>query len=222
MRSLSEVEARRLMEVVRGTRREAMYLVALKLGPRAGEIRALRWHDVDIARGTLTIEFSCSTQNGVVWGPSKGGEPRTLKLSPGLIQSLEAHAELQRLERAVSKRWDDPTLVFPNQRGGVYRHQGMHVAFKRDLEVAGLPKEIRFHDLRHTAGTLLLRAGTPVHVVSKILGHSDPAMTLRRYSHALPDMQESAALAMDKYGFWELAGIRLASKPMVEALRYKV
>lgn len=201
MRSLSEVEASRLMEVVRGTRREAMYLVALKLGPRAGEIRALRWHDVDIARGTLTIEFSCSTQNGVVWGPPKGGEPRTLKLSPGLIQSLEAHAELQRLERAVSKRWDDPTLVFPNQRGGVYRHQGMHVAFKRDLEVAGLPKEIRFHDLRHTAGTLLLRAGTPVHVVSKILGHSDPAMTLRRYSHALPDMQESAALAMDKYGF---------------------
>jgi integrase len=201
MRSLSEDEAARLMEVVRGTRREAMYLVALKLGPRAGEIRALRWHDLDLERQTMTIEHSCSTQNGIVWGPPKGGEARTIRLSEGVLQTLSEHAEMQLLEKAATKRWDDRTLVFPNQRGGVYRHQGMHVAFKRDLETAGLPKEIRFHDLRHTAGTLMLRAGTPVHVVSKILGHSDPAMTLRRYAHALPDMQERAALAMDSYSF---------------------
>jgi integrase len=201
MRSLSEDEAMKLMQVVRGTRREAMYLVALKLGPRAGEIRALRWHDVDLAGKSMTIEYSCSTQNGVVWGPTKTGEPRTVRLSPGLIKSLEEHADMQRLEKAAARSWQDPTLVFPNTKGGVWRHQGMHVAFKRDLEAAELPKEIRFHDLRHTCGTLLLRAGTPVNVVAKILGHSDPAMTLRRYAHALPDMDEAAALAMDKYMF---------------------
>ncbi len=201
MRSLSETEAARLVEVSRGTRREAMYLVALKLGPRAGELRALRWTDIDMGRGTMTIERSVSTQNGLVWGSTKTGEARTIRLSPGLVESILEHQTRQRMEKAVAKRWEDPTLVFPNQRGGVWRHQGMHVAFKRDLEAAGLPKEIRFHDLRHTAGTLMLRAGTPVHVVAKILGHSDPAMTLRKYAHALPDMDEAAAVAMDGWGF---------------------
>jgi integrase len=201
MRALSEDEAARLVEAVRGTRREAMYLVALKLGLRAGELRALRWSDIDMEAKTMTIEFSVATQNEVVWGPTKSGEARTVRLSDGLIHSLSEHHARQLTERMASQRWENPSLVFPNTRGAILRHQMMHVAFKRDLEAAGLPKEIRFHDLRHTAATLLLRAGTSVNVVAKILGHSDPAMTLRRYSHALPDMQESAALAMDNYGF---------------------
>lgn len=201
MRSLSEEEAAKLVGAARGTRREAMYLLALKLGLRAGELRALRWSDIEGGEATLTVERSVSTQNGLVWGPTKTGEGRTIRLSRGLLGALSEHQRRQRMERAASRSWSDRSLVFPNSRGGVWRHQGMHVAFKRDLEAAGLPKEIRFHDLRHTAATLMLRAGTPVNVVAKILGHSDPAMTLRRYSHALPDMQESAALAMDKYSF---------------------
>ena len=54
------------------------------------------------------------------------------------------------------------------------------------------------HDLRRTAGTLALRQGVPLHTVSKMLGHSDPAMTLRRYAHVLEDMREDAARAMDE------------------------
>jgi integrase len=56
---------------------------------------------------------------------------------------------------------------------------------------------VRFHDLRHTAGTLALHQGMPLHTVSKMLGHSDPAMTLRRYAHVLEDMREDVARAMD-------------------------
>jgi integrase len=56
---------------------------------------------------------------------------------------------------------------------------------KRLLEEAGLPKNVRFHDLRLTAGTLALRQGVPLYTVSKMLGHADPAMTLRRYAHVL-------------------------------------
>jgi integrase len=63
---------------------------------------------------------------------------------------------------------------------------------------ARLPLEDRFHDLRHTAGTLALRQGVPLHTVSRMLGHSDPAMTLRRYAHVLEDMREDAARAMDE------------------------
>jgi integrase len=65
------------------------------------------------------------------------------------------------------------------------------------LQGAGQPVEVRFHDLRHTAGTLALRQGIPLHTVSRMLGHSDPAMILRRYAHVLENMREDAAQAMD-------------------------
>jgi integrase len=71
-------------------------------------------------------------------------------------------------------------------------------SLRRFFEEAGLPVEIRFHDLRHTAGTLALRQGVPLHTLSRMLGHSDPAMTLRRYAHVLEDMREDAARAMDE------------------------
>ena len=65
------------------------------------------------------------------------------------------------------------------------------------MEKAGLPK-IRFHDLRHTAATLLMSQGMPIKVASEMLGHADISTTLRIYSHVLPGMQEQAAEAMDR------------------------
>ena len=68
---------------------------------------------------------------------------------------------------------------------------------RRFLQKAGLPAGVRFHDLRHTAGTLALRQGMPLHAVSKLLGHADPAVTLRRYAHVLEDMEDEGGRAMD-------------------------
>ena len=93
--------------------------------------------------------------------------------------------------------WAAPDLAFPNTRGKVRRRDSVMRSLRRFLEEAGLPAEVRFHELRHTAATLAIRQGMPIHVVSKMLGHSDPAMTLRRYAHVLEDMREDAARAMD-------------------------
>jgi integrase len=71
-------------------------------------------------------------------------------------------------------------------------------SLRRFLAEAGLPADVRFHDLRHTAGTLALRQGVPLHTVSRMLGHSDPAMPLRLYAHVLDDMRDDAARAMDE------------------------
>jgi integrase len=73
----------------------------------------------------------------------------------------------------------------------------MH-SLQRFLDEAGLPVDVRFHGLRHIAGTLALRQGVPLHTVSRMLGHSDPATTLRRYAYVLEDMCEDAAKAMDE------------------------
>jgi integrase len=94
--------------------------------------------------------------------------------------------------------WADPGLVFPNARGKIRRRDSVSRSLRRFLEEVGLPVEVRFHNLRHTAGTLALRQRVPLHTVLKMLGHSDPAMTLRRYAHVLDDMREDAARAMDE------------------------
>ena len=97
----------------------------------------------------------------------------------------------------ASASWADPGLVFPNTKGKIRRRDSVMRSLRCLLEEAGLPANIRFHDLRHTTGTLALRQGMPLHAVSKMLGHSDPAMTLRRYAHVLDDMEDEGGRAMD-------------------------
>jgi integrase len=82
--------------------------------------------------------------------------------------------------------------------GKIRRRDFVMRSLRRFLEKADLPPEVRFHDLRHTADTLAWRQEVPLHTVSRTLGHSDPAMTLRRYAHVLDDMRDDAARAMDE------------------------
>ena len=97
----------------------------------------------------------------------------------------------------AARSWEDPGLVFPNTRGKVRRRDAVMRSLKKFLKEANLPADVRFHDLRHTAATLALKQGMPIQVVSKMLGHSDPAMTWRRYAHVLDDMREDAARTID-------------------------
>ena len=83
-------------------------------------------------------------------------------------------------------------------RQGVRRRDSVMCSLRSMLGEAGLPSNVRFHDLRYTAGTHALKCGRPVHEVSKMLGHADPAMTLRRYAHVLDDMRDETARAMDE------------------------
>ncbi len=95
--------------------------------------------------------------------------------------------------------WADSGLVFPNTKGKIRRRDSVMRSLRVFLEEAGLPVDVRFHDLRHTAGTLALRQSVPLHTVSRrMLGHSYPAMTLRRYAHVLEDLREDAARVMDE------------------------
>ncbi len=201
MRPISAPQAARLVASARGTREEAFYALAVKLGPRQGELAALFWSDLDAEAGTLAIRRSAFTHGaGTAWGETKTGEARTIKLPTSVRESLERHRAIQAEERLGARSWEDPRLVFPNRRGGVHRRNSVMVIFRRHLEAAELPR-IRFHDLRHTAAVNMLNAGVPVNVVSQILGHKDPAMTLRRYAHVLSDAQQMAADKIDGYGW---------------------
>jgi integrase len=116
---------------------------------------------------------------------------------PAWSRSSSGHRARQLEERMKAFSWEDPGLVFPNTKGKIRRRESAVRSFKRFLEEVGIPTDVRFHDLRYTAGTLALRQGMPLHAVSKMLGHSDPAMTLRRYAHVLEDMEDECGRAMD-------------------------
>jgi integrase len=199
MRSLSQEEASRLLGAAVGTRDEALLTLALRTGMRQGELAALRWEDIDLTdKPSITVRRSADTRTKTRVSTTKTGKDRKIHIGPRTIEVLKAHRARQREERMAATSWADPGLVFPNTKGKIRRRDSVMRSLRRFLEEADLPVDVRFHDLRHTAGTLALRQGVPLHTVSRMLGHSDPAMTLRRYAHVLEDMRDDAARAMDE------------------------
>jgi integrase len=165
---------------------------------RQGELAALRWEDLDLSeRGSVTVRRSADTRTRTRVSTTKTGEERRIGIGSRTVAVLKGHKKRQLEERMAASSWADPGLVFPNAKGKIRRRDSVMRSLRRFLAEAGLPAEVRFHDLRHTAATLAIKQGIPIPTVSKMLGHSDPAMTLRRYAHVLEDMRQEAARAMD-------------------------
>lgn len=201
MRPFSPEEANAFLDVARGHWLEPLFRLALTTGMREGELLALRWREVDVHGRRLSV---VATQ---VW---RGGEPiytqpktkrsrRQIAFPPEMAAALIAHRHQQRRWRLAAgpawqgERYGDP--VFSDELGFPLRSRRVADNFKRLLRTGGLP-DIRFHDLRHTCATLLLGRGVHPKVVAELLGHSTVNITLDRYSHVLPHMQDDAARAI--------------------------
>jgi integrase len=188
----------RVLGAAVGTRDEALLTLAFRTGMRQGELAALRWEDFDLTdKPFITVRRSADTRTKTRVSTTKTGKERKIRIGPRTVDVLKAHRAKQLEERMAAASWADSGLVFPNTKGKIRRRDSVMCSLRRFLGEAGLPTKIRFHDLRHIAGTLALRQGVPLHTISRMLGHSDPAMTLRRYAHVLEDMREDAARAMD-------------------------
>jgi integrase len=202
MHPLNAEEARMLLAAAQGDRWEALYVLALHTGMRQGELLALRWRDVDLGRGSLQVRATLqrTKEDGyTLAAPKTKRSQRRIKLGTAAVEALRAHYARQAEERlALGAEWDGThDLVFPNTIGKPM--EGVHLLRREFLPLvsrAGLPR-IRFHDLRHTAATLLLGRGVNPKIVSEMLGHASVSITLDIYSHVLPDMQDQAAAAMD-------------------------
>jgi integrase len=200
MTTLSEEQAATLLSAAEGDRFEALYVLALATGMRLGELLALRWRDVDLEGGSLQVRATLQyTIDGFVFAEPKTAQSRRrIALSQTAIAALTQHRAVQAQERLnLGPAWEDGDLVFPNRLGKPM--DGIHLLrrnFYPLLTKAGLPR-MRFHDLRHTAATLLLGRGINPKIVSELLGHSQIAITLGLYSHVTPHMQQQAADAMD-------------------------
>ena len=183
---LAEKQQRQLLKAAENTRLAAPIQLALGTGMRRGEILALRWRDFDEVNRCLSVAHAFKTASA----------QRRIRLSASTIAMLKAHRTTQNEARLLSRgTWHRRGFVFPDEVGEPWGANAFSMAFRRLCRKAGL--DCRFHDLRHTHATDLLRAGVPVKVVSERLGHASIAVTLNIYAHVLPDMQEAAAAAAD-------------------------
>ncbi len=194
MQVLTETQVTQFLIAAENSRYKALYHLAITTGMRYSELIGLKWTDVDWEKRTIKI------QRQLQYLPHKGykfTEPktrsgtRTIMIGETTLKILNEHHK-----KYAHKDQSGENLVFINGIGTQIYFKRFYKDFKRVLRNAELP-EIRFHDLRHTAATLMISNGIPVLIVSKILGHSQPSVTMNVYAHASVEMQSEAAKLME-------------------------
>jgi integrase len=158
----------------------------------------LRWTDVDLDAGTLSVQRSLD-KYGTFNPPKRNKSRRTVKLTGQAVEALKGHRVRQNEERLrLGSIWEDRGLVFPNRSGKPMNADYLyHRGFKPLLERAGL-SGFTFHSLRHTCATLLLSKNVNPKIVSEMLGHATISQTMDTYSHVMPEMGDIAASALEE------------------------
>ena len=199
MKTLSDSQVRTLISFSEGDRFELLFWLAVTTGLRQGELLGRKWSDVDWANRRLRIQRQLQRlREGLVFSePKSAVGRRVIALGNSTIEKFRKHQSLQVEDiKTADKSWKENDIIFPSSKGTPMDPSNLYHNFKKLLIDAGLP-DIRFHDLRHTAATLMLQQGVHPKVVQERLGHSDISMTLNTYSHVLPVMQDEAAEKLD-------------------------
>lgn len=202
MRFLNETQAKHLLKVAKdtGDRNFALYYLALVTGMRQGELLALRWSEVDLEKGQLHVKYNLQRMPGGglnLQQPKTKTSIRTIKLGAETVKALSNQkSSISREKESAGNLWHETDFVFPSAVGTAMDATNLLKVFRRLLRNAKLPV-IRFHDLRHTAASLMLNNGVDVLVASSRLGHAKPSITLDVYGHLIASRQATAAEVMD-------------------------
>jgi integrase len=178
MRALSPEQARQVLAAADGHPLEALFRLAIAGGLRLGELLALRWPEVDFDRGIVAVVATLEQRQGqgpVVAEPKTARSRRQVELGIDTIDALRKHRQAQ----------PGIGFVFTRTDGRPLSRSILDRTWRLLNERAAVPP-MRFHDLRHTAATLMLSRGVHPKIVSEMLGHSTVAITLDLYSHAPP------------------------------------
>lgn len=222
---LSVDESRRVLAAAASTLHPARWSIALSLGLRQDEALGLLWSDLDLDEGVLRVRRSvqrhtwrhgcdvvdgqptCGHKRGAECEQRTGGglmlvEPKTkaskrsIVLPAPLVEQLRAHrAAVNRRRLAAGEVWDSThDLVFPAVAGGLVDPARDNAEWNRLIATAGV-RDVRLHDARHTAATLLLLQNVDIRTVMSIMGWTEMA-TAQRYTHAVDDLRRRAARQM--------------------------
>lgn len=190
-----ESQVRQLLEHARmtGDYFAPIWRLLIVSGMRRGELCGLKWSDVDMANGTITISETRLNVDGqiLVESPKTRQSRRTVSLDAGTIDELAKFRNLQNDAKIRLGSWHS-AYVLTDLDGQPVNPDRVSRLFKRACANAGLPVP-RLHDTRHTAVTLGISSGVPIHVVAGRVGHANVTTTLNTYSHFLPRADKLAA-----------------------------
>ena len=204
MKVLDEAQSAAMLHAAEGTDLHMPLLLALGTGMRRSELLGLRWDDVDLEAGTATVNQGLQEAGGqlIVTAPKTVKSRRAVTLPGLVIDALRVHrAEQARKTLAHEPNWTDSEYVLAAPHGGPWRPSNFDRVWRRFKTKRELA--VRFHDLRHSHASALVKAGVHPKVVSERLGHASISITLDTCSHVMPGMQEAAAELID-------AGLRAA------------
>jgi integrase len=159
-------------------RYQALVAVSVLTGLRQGEALGLRWQDVNIKAGLIRVRYQLD-RGGVLVEPKTAAAKRDIPIPPSLGRMLAEHKQ-QAFAKGYAKLAD---FVFASETGGPLNHRNIT---RRGLERAiadGKLQKLRWHDLRHVAASVLIAEGASIPYLSRVLGHSSPAITLAIYAH---------------------------------------
>ncbi|HWL42581.1 MAG TPA: site-specific integrase [Ilumatobacter sp.] len=225
-RTMTPEQARVFLDHIKGDRNEALFVVALTLGLRVSELIAVSWDDVNLdppdgQRPTLTVRRGIKRVKGeglIIGGLKTKTSRRTVHLPEATAECLRRHRRRQDAEAlAFSGEWPERPLgidlVFRTTTGTALDPSNVWHYLSEATQHAGAEYEDEDrtklkpgtglghwhpHELRHSAGSLLLAQGVPLKMISEMLGHSSITVTADVYAHVLAPAKDDVAAAMDR------------------------
>lgn len=195
MNAWAPAEAAIVLATAEGDDYEALWRLAITTGLRRGEMLGLRWTDVDWERSTITIRQTLVRGPGGALIPSEPKSERgrrTIALSMIDLRLLRQQQTRQKEWRMAAARWEESGLVFTSMSGDALSPSTLQRSYEALVKRAGV-RRIRFHDLRHTAASIMVEANEHPRVMMERMGHSSIEMTMEHYAHVNSDMQKLAA-----------------------------
>lgn len=219
VKPLTKTDLNKFMDTVKKDRLYALFALALGTGLRKGEILSTRWSDLDLDKGTVTVQRTLArvyTDEGetktelIFKEPKTSKSRRTIPIPGFVIAALKSHKAKQNEEKLLledKKHHEENNLVFCTPDGKPLEPRNFTKRYAKLLIKAGLA-HTPFHNWRHTFATVLLEMGEHPKVVQEMLGHSKIATTLDTYSHIVQGMTEQAAVKMDLFYVNQEAALR--------------
>lgn len=204
-RPLTTGEVSALLAAAHADRMYPLLLLMLATGARPGEALAAAWSQLDLESGTWRIDRTLTRHQDDEGrstlrfkGTKTVSSNATVTLPLVAVVELRRHRTQQAAERLAAPHWDDPDLVFTTRLGTPLESRNVLRRLKEMAAGSGIARNVRLHDLRHTAASGLLAEGVDIAITSKLLRHSRLATTTDIYSHLLDEVRDGAAEVMSQ------------------------